>query len=889
MNSSGIKRGLATTAVSALAVAGIPFIASSASAATGDSIEVASVGPVRNAGTQGGVVVLKTKGVDEDNIRLSATDLTSRADSPSQTVEIVGSEIALSGTANDTNKTDGLDEITLNVRVSTPAAGGNFAFAVYEDEDNDTADSDPGTPGIQLDGVSDLPLTGAQAPDVDATEARANVTGSTAGAPTSIAISPETQTTSAGVPTGDYTATIRDASNNLTQLTAGETFVLAGTGVTFTPDGTLTPAELQSGSTTFKASSNTAGSTTFTATGAGGVPATVNDSAAINVIANADITADEFDLVTGADEYETGDAFGGTYEVRVDQGSVTLNFASKDGADLDTAPDDANKAVVLTVTGNGVTFGGQASRTYTIVLDANGQGSLTLNPEGIQAGDFFTFASPSSNIASTTVDFTRAAAASVEAGQDVYVTKVGESTSVTVTVLDQFGDPIGAPAQVQLVRAGNGGRTANDGATARVTVGADGTATFNLPDAGTTAGTEDLDVRLYDDQFDGIPVTTNDLARIKYTADGLGGDFALNDITPGSIVPLTDGVAGGANESKVLTITGGTPNAPATVTVDNGALILGANNNLSSGAASRTVTLDGNGDGSVEIVGTSTGTVTATVASSGRTKTETLTVAQVTGQALLDTARNIELEGPENVVAGDVATYTATVTDAFGNPVAGYDDGDVVFQVSGPGSLQNKEAATDGNGEIEQTVLLTDNANGSITVSVRGEDAQFGAAANELTDANPATAAPGLSASEDTDSVTSEITNLEELEQAVADAEAELAAAEADLAEAQAELDVAQAQLAIATAEVDRLRERKADLRQKLNKAKRNDNKQKAKTTRKKLRQAKRDLRDARQAVVVAQAAVDGEQNVVDLRQQAVTEAEEALAAAQAELDEAQN
>jgi phage tail tape-measure protein len=202
MNSSGIKRGLATTAVSALAVAGIPFIASSASAAAGDSITVASVGPIRNAGALGGEVLLKTKGVDEANLKLKGTNLTSGPNSPSQTVSIVSRSIVLDGANGDSNKTDGLDEITLNLAVTTPSAGDSFAVAVYEDEAGGTADT------------------------VDAGEARATISGATAGAPASIAISPDSQTTSAGVPTGNYTAAIADSAGNATQLTTGEGFAL---------------------------------------------------------------------------------------------------------------------------------------------------------------------------------------------------------------------------------------------------------------------------------------------------------------------------------------------------------------------------------------------------------------------------------------------------------------------------------------------------------------------------------------------------------------------------------------------------------------------------------------------------------------------------------------
>lgn len=879
MNSSGIKRGLATTAVSALAVAGIPFIASSASADTGDSIAVSSVGPIRNGGALGGLVVLKTKGVDEDRLKLKATNLTGSANSPSQTVSIVDATLVADGAAGDSNKTDGLDEITVELAVTTPQAGDSFAVAIYEDEFETDTDAD---------GIVDADDNNT----VDADEARATISGATAGAPASIAISPDSQTTSAGVPTGDYTATVRDASNNLTQLTTGESFALAGAGVTFTPDATLSPVDLQSGSDTFKATSNTPGSTTFTATGAGGVPATVNDSATINVIDNATITADEFDLVTGADEYETGDAFGGTYEVRVDQGSITFKFASLDKV-APAGADDANKAVVLTLDGNGVTFGGQDIRSYTVVLDANGQGSLTVTPEGITAGDSFTFASASSGIPSTTVQFTRAAADSVDADQNVYVTKVGEPTTVTVTVVDQFGDPIGAPAQVSIVRGARNGGTE----TARQTVGANGTATFTLPDAGVAPGSETFSINLYEDQFDG---SADNVAggRIDYTADGLGLDFVVGGATADAaatkVFPLYDAVASDAGtEFETITIVGGTPNAPATISVDNGALVLlgGADDTLAEGAASETITLNGAGAGSVNVVGTKTGVVTVTITSAGRTKTVKLTVEQPTGADLLETARNVELEGPENVVAGTTATYTATVTDAFGNTVAGVDDSNVAFQVSGPASLQNKEGATDANGELEQTVLLTDNANGSITVRVTGVNGgdvtQFGKAANQF--GATANDAPGLSASQDSDSVTSDITNIAALEQAVADAEAALARAEGDLAEAQGNLDVAQTELAVAQANVDRLKERRADLRQKLNKAKANDNKQKAKTTRKKLRNVKRQLRAANDQLTIAAAKVAVQQGVVDRRQDAVDAAEEALAQAQADLDEAQN
>ena len=64
MNSSGIKRGLAAGAISALAVTGLPFLASSASAAAGDVMHGRLVGPDPQRRRRGRVVVLKTKTVD---------------------------------------------------------------------------------------------------------------------------------------------------------------------------------------------------------------------------------------------------------------------------------------------------------------------------------------------------------------------------------------------------------------------------------------------------------------------------------------------------------------------------------------------------------------------------------------------------------------------------------------------------------------------------------------------------------------------------------------------------------------------------------------------------------------------------------------------------------
>ncbi len=861
MNSSGIKRGLATTAVSALAVAGIPFIATSASASATE-LTVASVGPVRDGNSAGGTVVFsvpENTTVTEATLKLIRSDLTGTAgnqNTPNQNVSIVaGSFLATPEGDEAFGSKTATDEFSVRIAVDTNPTGATANFAAFID-------------------------SGATTDQVDASELRTQVAITTAGAPTQVVISPDTNTTATNTASPDYTATIRDAEGRLTQTVTGEGFAITGTGGAVATPAALTPALLADGSEKFTAQSLTGGTKTLTIAGTGTVPASVSDTATLVVLEQATITPDEFDLVTGADTYEKGEAFGGSYAVRVDQDTITFDFASKDTTVPADGPDDAGKVILLTLSSaTGLRFDGETTRTYSVVLGADGKGSLSVKPTGINDASSFTFAATNSGINSTTVDFDRAGeGATVAATPAVYVSKIGSPTTVTVKATDKFGNAVTAPTQVSITRGARNGGTE----TARQTVGTDGTATFTLPDAGTTAAAENFGVNVYDDQFDAV-ATAGTGGTINYTADGLGADFNVGGITANAadtkITPLYDSAAG-AGDSVTVNVTGATSGTPATISVDNGALVLRTGEtNLTQGAASDTITLAG-GNGSFQVVGTKLGVVNVTIENAGRTEVYKLTVTReaLSAAQIAATARNVELDGPAKATAGDVATYVATVTDAFGNTVAGVDAARLDFSVSGPANLQNEEAATDSNGELEQTVLLTDNANSDITVKVSGNGAQFGKAANSLTVANDA---PGLSASVSTDSVTTEVVNLAQLQQDVEDAQAALDEAQANLEIAQGNLDVAQAELAVAQAKVDTAAAKVATLENKLDKAKDAGKKAKVKKLRKALKNAKAALAAAQDELTIATAKVAAAQTVVDRRQDQVD-------AAQADLDEAE-
>lgn len=879
MNSSGIKRGLATTAVTALAVAGVPFIASPASAASGDSLGYLSTGALRNGNAAGGEFYISSSSATLDIADFRVSPNANYSDS-----------VAVNATADPEIQSAAFDVdiIGLTIRDFDPATPGNQKYPDGLYHYTVTAAVTLGSASQATFGLfEDADASGA----ISASDPKVQLAITPTGAVASVEITPESQTTATGVANAaEYDVTVKDSAGRVTQVVAGEALNASISEGTVT--GTLDDSTMSDGVGEISAYSDNAGNKTITVKGDGAansIPASVSDTASLVVKAQATIDEDEFDFATGADTWDSSSSFGDSVQVRVDQGSITFNFASKDKTAGAPTPDDANSVVLLTLVGNGgVKFDGETTKTYSVNLDADGKGSLTVKPTGVVATSGFTFDSPSFGAApATDVDFSRAEATSVDTDSDVYVAKAGSPTDVTVSVLDQFGDPIGAPAQVQIVRDG----VRNTGSTARQTVNAAGEATFTLADAGTVAPyTESLDVKLFDDQFDGMGQTFLDVAAIRYTADGRGDDFLVQGATETAadtvVTPVYDGTATDGVDAVTIDLIGGTNGTPANVTVDNGALVLvGSETTLPQGAASDKVTLDGNE--SFTVIGTKTGVVNVTIENAGRTKNVALTIKQ-DAATVADTARNVDIEGPTQVTAGDVATYTAVVTDAFGNPVPGVDDSQIIFTVSGPGNPQNKEAATDATGEIEQTVLLTDSANSDITVKVTGTGAQFGARATEFEAGDGLNTAPGITISQDSDPLTSTVVNIGDLEQAVEDAEIALAEAQADLASAQAELDVAQAELAIAQANVDTLTAKKQKLRQKLNRAKANDNKQKAKTTRKKLRQTKRALRAAQDDVTLAQAKVDARSTVVDLRQTQVDKAQADLDEAEANLEEAQ-
>jgi len=570
MNSSGIKRGLAGTAVAALAVTGLPFLASSASAASGE-IVFGAAGPTRDsvaATATGGIVVLKVKSgvVDADaaKIKAIATDLTTSANTPTQAVAVQNGSIPAMNpdSSSDVFGADGYQEMYVPVRVDTSVTGASATYALWLDDDSD--------------GV------------VDAGEARTQVTQQTSGAPATVTVDPLQQTAPASVASGNYTGTLKDSAGRTTQLLgAGESVTIdpqgtdttdvgAGAGTTATLTPITTPTITQRGNFTFTGTNGTVGRHNIDVS-ATGTPVT---TVALDVVAAAGgITQGEVDFVTGADSWkgDGSNTFAGGVAVRTDQSSVKVDINS---------PANAGKVLSLTATsdaapgpGPDLTFGGQATKTVAVTLDGSGKGTVTFTPDAgtIQAGDSFTVAGGGF---STVVTFQAPtlSAATVNPDAITYLSAYGGSVTATLTVTDQFGTPAaGTYATVQRT----GGVNA-DTESARKAVGADGKVTFTLTDTKATAASHASDTlvfKVYSGQFDPAALATDSSSHIDYTASGQGAEFFFTvdgqlptgpAYNPNAVFanPLTDTTADNlgdsADESIALNLTGGTNSAAVT-------------------------------------------------------------------------------------------------------------------------------------------------------------------------------------------------------------------------------------------------------------------------------------------------------------------------------------
>jgi hypothetical protein len=579
----------------------------------------------------------------------------------------------------------------------------------------------------------------------------------TAGAPTSMAITPASQTVLVGS-VADFTISLRDASGNLTQpQTVDNVTVTSSADTVGTPS--ITGAMLGLG--VFDDSLSTgasAGTTTITATPGGtlvssGVTtqtATVTKSGTVSDVAIAGIRVSVPANAVNAGTFptKTAQVAEGTTAITVEIDDTTAAAAGNAlrfkavlsaGGTLNGAPATAGTPQYLNVTTNAskkatlaLTLGGAAvvnNSTLTLtqvnVLNANVTGPVT---------ETVTWRTPvvqSSNVVPTP--------------SGSIVAKVGNSTPVSVQVDDSFGVPQsgwtvfayrGSVSPANLINSG----TTNASGAASVTVS---------PLSTTTNGQSETYLFTAQPPVGGGAVTSSTDLIVTYTTSG---EITSMSVTPSTGAAFTNsstsiatlpvvlvpssGTIGSATSAGVFTVATSTvapapTTALATFTVNttpsNGTVVTvpaGVKVSAtaptsatlwSAGAQSATIT----SGGMAYVWATKTGIHDVTFTSGGVSAVGKVLVANVAGDAY-----NINI-APEaqNLPRGGFGTAAVTLTDVFGNTVPGSASGSInTVRVAASGDVllggfsatQDVTVGTDGSGIV---TIIAGNTNGSGTLT----------------------------------------------------------------------------------------------------------------------------------------------------------------------------
>lgn len=395
---------------------------------------------------------------------------------------------------------------------------------------------------------------------------------------------------------------------------------------------------------------------------------------------------------------------------------------------------------IVTFTATAAKLGGQTLLSNlpsgSGTTDANGVATFTVDDPNAVDGDAVQVSASVGNVpaGSASASWKAPVASALAVTPVVQSVTKGGSVSVTAQVTDQFG--VGFPG-ANVLNYTVSGRNAKSG---QVTTDATGSATIAYTDAGTNPlATQDaIGVSDITNPFNGSATVfyltgSSTAASVVVDSSGLG-------ITDGTCnasghTPATNVALGATTEVCVLVKNSNSPaevlaGKSVTITVSNGQVAKHGGLTTTS-TSSVTVTTDGAGIAFADVTSTKSGaqTVTATVDSA----TGSSTVTYQTPAAAQ--ARNIKIAPTTtNVASGAQQKFTATVTDAFGNPVPNVS---VLFTQSGPGNIGGQSSATlttdpSGNAAVTVSTLSTDSGSGSVVGSIvlGAGGSQCGALAN---------------------------------------------------------------------------------------------------------------------------------------------------------------
>ena len=581
----------------------------------------------------------------------------------------------------------------------------------------------------------------------------------TTGRPASMTLTPASQSTAVSG-NAALAVTLRDGGGNITQPLTVDTVTMSATGgsataVTATGSGT---ASLYDGvaAVTYTAP-GTAGTYTVTATPGGTLPAggVTAQNATVTVSGSISTTA-----VTGISVSAPVNVAGGTNPsaatAAIPSGSASVTVALVGTAS--TTVRLAAFASTGTGTINGVAAGsslGTAATFVDVPLNASGVGSTTFTLGGnllntssalrinqVQADNTTQVAGVQLTATQTAPAVTADTILLSPTGS--IVQPLGATTTVSVIVTDQFGDPI-SNATVRAFRTSTGGALLSSGTTS-----AGGEATVTVSGvAGLTTGQSETYVFTATPQA-GSPVTATEQLTVTYTTSGAvtamsvavaGGATTpiLNSTTSVATIPYVvvpyDGLVNVAASGVYTVATGAgtatgeyvtftpstTPANTVTVSVPDGVKVATSLTSLAWTGGSRTASV-ASGQ-SVYVFATETGNHDIVFTSGGISTTTKIRAATVPAASY-----NIALApATQRLDPGAFGTIRVSVTDVFGNGVpgaTGTSTGGVTLNATGEvlfGGLTNTTTvSTNDAGFVDVTLIAGREGAGAITAGPQG-------------------------------------------------------------------------------------------------------------------------------------------------------------------------
>jgi len=756
-----LKRRVALGAVAAVGAAGLVTIAAPAANAAVSALTV-TVNPFRGVtgnGPSSISAIVTTTGTDTGTLVGTITSAPTPAVADSVTNVAVGDTITSSEAVVDW-ATAGAAGVTLGTRRAGAASTAKF--------------STPGTYGITwwLD-------NGTRNNLIDAGEPYSVSTITVGGTPTSLSLASAALTV-AGTGPKTFSVILKDSSGTVTALNGSERVTMLVTSAieTMTVTGGTASSNrvitaLGAPNTTNTAVGYIAAGDTATATsGAYTVSAALSGAASGTIAFNLGgslipATAVTGTLTASAAAYATSIAIANTV------GVTASNGATKPGA---TAVSTSGKYVAPYVmdTGTSAAFAVQAnattastlsfkivgtagsivnvkasgtnvtSATTPVTLDASGNGTFTVTPT--TAAGTVTVTTAIKDAAGTpqdtgyTATYTSAvvsagamAATGITSTPDLstvtsQIVKTGATSTIKINVKDQYG----VAKQFYAVTGTLSAASRNYGVTiTQQFTDANGDATLTLTDASTS--------------------TTNlsDVITVQVTAPGSASPLlsSLNTLTISystsgtyAALTLTGGTTTTTTVSKAVLQLDNATNYAVTLTpslkdaagsaISGVALTYTGSDGVKFRSAVATPTAGGDkstltaaSQTAIYAYGTKPGVATVTVTGGGLSATATFTVSAISA---VTTARKIELAAAAN-------KFTATVTDGWGNPVAGVL---VNFATTSQGifggGVTSTSAVTDAAGTATAVVNSADGKAGSVTVSATVASSN-NAQANDLT------------------------------------------------------------------------------------------------------------------------------------------------------------